>query len=132
MAKIASLHLKVLIPSKIFLEEGDIKYCIVDTSEGSYGILPNRLDFAAILVPGIMIYKKRDREEEYVAHDKGVIVKTGGEIFISTHQAVKEAELGKLKNILLETTAQLNQKEQHIRNVIEKLEGDITSHLIGV
>lgn len=132
MGRFTDMQLKILIPSSVFFEDTGIHHVVIDTTEGEYGILPNRLDFVAILEPGIMLYEKEGEEASYIAHDIGVAVKVGNRVTISTHNAIKEAELGKIKESLHEELKQSEESETHIRKVIADLEKDITSHTMGV
>ncbi len=132
MGKYADIHLKILIPSKVFFEENEIQSVMIDTNEGVYGILPNRLDFVAIMEPGILIYKKKAEGACYIAHDIGVAVKRGNNVTICTHNAIKEDELGKIKGSLLQELKRSEQSEMHIRKVIADLEKDIASHILSV
>lgn len=132
MGRYTDIHLKILIPTEVFFEENGIQHVVIDTTEGSCGILPNRLDFVAILEAGIMLYEKQDAEASYIAHDIGVAVKIGNHVTISTHNAIKEAELGKIKESLHKELKKSEQSEMHIRKVIADLEKDITTHTLGV
>ena len=50
---------------------------VAETREGSFGLLPHRLDCVAALAPGILIYETEAEGEVFVAVDEGVLVKTG-------------------------------------------------------
>lgn len=132
MGKFSSIQLKVVTPSKVFLELDGVQHIMIDTIEGSYGILPNRLDFVAILEPGIMLFEESSGETSYIAHNIGLVVKKGNEVTISTHDAMQEAELGKIKESLHEEVLRLEESEAHIRQVIADIERDITSHILSV
>ena len=43
--------------------------------EGSFGLLPHRLDCVAALVPGILTYETKEDGTVYLAVDQGVLVK---------------------------------------------------------
>ena len=47
------MRLKVILPHQLFLEQTGVKRIVLDTTSGSLGILPRRLDCVATLVPGI-------------------------------------------------------------------------------
>jgi len=47
------MHLKVLLPFQIFAEKTDVSRIVAETREGSFGLLPHRLDCVAALAPGI-------------------------------------------------------------------------------
>jgi len=51
------MNLKVLLPFQVFAEKSDVSLIVAETSNGSFGLLPNRLDCVAALSPGILIYE---------------------------------------------------------------------------
>ena len=61
------MHLKILLPFQIFAEHGDVLRIVAETRDGSFGILPHRLDCVAALVPGILIYETTASGEALVA-----------------------------------------------------------------
>lgn len=72
----------------------------METSAGSYGLLPQRLDCVAALVPGILTYKTKNEKVTYVAVDEGVMVKAGADVLVSVRNAVGGADLGKLGELI--------------------------------
>ena len=46
------MHLKVLLPFQVFAEESGVSRIVAETREGSFGLLPHRLDCVAALAPG--------------------------------------------------------------------------------
>ena len=73
----ASMDLKVLLPFQIFAEKTGVSRIVAETREGSFGLLPHRLDCVAALAPGILTYETKSDGEVFVAVDEGVLVKTG-------------------------------------------------------
>jgi hypothetical protein len=71
------MNLKVLLPFRIFAEKTGVSRIVAETREGSFGLLPHRLDCVAALAPGILIYENEAEGEVYVAVDEGVLIKTG-------------------------------------------------------
>ncbi len=51
------MNLKILLPFEIFAETTGASRIVAETREGSFGLLPHRLDCVAVLVPGILIYE---------------------------------------------------------------------------
>ena len=74
------MNLKVLLPFQVFAEKTGVTRIVAETREGSFGLLPHRLDCVAALVPGILIYQAESGGEVLVAVDEGVLVKTGAEL----------------------------------------------------
>ena len=46
------MNLKILLPFRVFTEIKNVKRIVAETSEGSYGFLPQRLDCVAALSAG--------------------------------------------------------------------------------
>src|ERR1039457_4501951 len=82
------MHLKVLLPFQVFAEQTGVTRIVAETREGSFGLLPHRLDCVAALVPGILIYQTESGGEVLVAMDEGVLVKTGADVLISVRRAI--------------------------------------------
>lgn len=117
-----NLKLKILLPYKIFAELQNIFSITAETKEGSFGILPNRLDCAAALVPGIMSYKNDAGEVNYVAVDEGVLIKKNDEVVVSVRNAIKGTSLEELRKSVETEFKNLDEKEITVRTVLAKLE----------
>ena len=61
------MNLKVLLPFQIFAEKTGVSRIVAETHEGSFGLLPHRLDCVAALTPGILIYQTESGPEVFVA-----------------------------------------------------------------
>ena len=119
------MHLKILLPSSLFLDQPDVQRIHLDALNGSNGFLPNRLDCAASLTPGIMMFETNNGKRHYVAHDEGVMVKTGRSVTISSRNAVGGADLGQLHGELEKLLLSRDQKEIDTRVTIARLESGI-------
>jgi len=53
------MNLKVLLPFQIFAEKTGVARIVAETRDGSFGLLPQRLDCVAALVPGIFDLRNR-------------------------------------------------------------------------
>jgi alternate F1F0 ATPase F1 subunit epsilon/predicted F0F1-ATPase subunit len=71
---------------------------VAETREGSFGLLPHRLDCVAALVPGILNYETEADGEVFVAVDEGVLVKTGADVLVSVRRAMGGTDLGRLRD----------------------------------
>ena len=74
------MNIKILLPFQIFAEKSNVLRIVAETDEGSFGILPHRLDCVAALCPGILTYETRAEGVLYVAIDQGVLVKAGQDV----------------------------------------------------
>ena len=91
------MNLKILLPFGIFTEKTGVSRIVAETREGSFGLLPHRLDCVAALAPGILNYQLTSDEEVFVAVDAGVLVKTGSDVLVSVRRALGGSDLGQLR-----------------------------------
>ena len=118
----AFMNLKVLLPFQIFAEKTGVTRLAAETRNGSFGILPHRLDCVAALAPGILIYETAADGEVYVAVDEGVLVKTGSDVLVSVRQAIGGTELSQLHDSVEKEFRTLDEHEQSVRAVMTKME----------
>lgn len=116
------MHLKILLPFGVFLEERGVKRIVVETKQGSFGLLPNRLDCTGALSPGILSYEIAGQEEQYLAIDGGILVKAGPEVLVSVRNAISGMQLGKLHEAVEREFLQLDEREKEVRSTVYKLE----------
>jgi F-type H+-transporting ATPase subunit epsilon len=123
------MHLKILLPFGIFAEKAGVSRIVAETREGSFGLLPHRLDCVAALAPGILIYQLATGAEVYVAVDEGVLVKTGLDVLVSVRNAIGGTDLDQLHEAVERQFLHLNEREQSVRSVMAKMESDFISRL---
>ncbi len=123
------MHLKILLPFQIFADKCGISRIVAETQEGSFGLLPHRLDCMAALAPGILTYQIEAEPEVYVAVDVGVLVKTGLDVFISVRNAIGGTDLGQLHQAVQRQFLNLSEQEQSVRSVMAKMESDFISRV---
>ena len=123
------MHLKVLLPFHIFAEKTGVSRIIAETREGSFGLLPHRLDCVAALAPGILIYETESDGEVLVAVDEGVLVKTGPDVLVSVRRALGGTDLGQLREAVEKEFLTLDEREKSVRSVMTKLETGFLSRL---
>ena len=116
------MHLKVLLPFQVFAENTGVSRIVAETREGSFGLLPRRLDCVAALVPGILIYQTEAGPEVLVAVDKGILVKTGLDVLVSVRRAIGGTDLGQLHEAVEKEFLTLDENEQSVRIAVAKLE----------
>ena len=124
MPQPALMNLKVLLPFEIFADKTGVSRIVAETREGSFGLLPHRLDCVAALAPGILIYQLGAQAEAYMAVDEGVLVKTGLDVLVSVRNAIGGADLGQLRAAVDREFLSLNEREQSVRSVMAKMETD--------
>jgi len=116
------MNLKVLLPFQIYAEQPGVSRIVAETQEGSFGLLPQRLDCVATLVPGILTYENETGGEVFMAVDEGVLVKTGADVLVSVRRAMSGSDLGQLREAVEKEFLTLDENEQSARTVMAKLE----------
>ncbi len=122
------MNLKILLPFRIFAEIPGVLRIIASTREGSYGLLPHRLDCVASLSPGILLYETTADGEVFIAVDEGVLVKSGDVVLVSVRNAIGGTDLGKLRVAVEQEFVNLDEQERHMRSALEKLERGFIRH----
>jgi len=123
------MNLKVLLPFQIFAETTGVSRIVAETKEGSFGLLPHRLDCVAALAPGILTYETEADGEIFVAVDEGVLVKTGPDVLVSVRRALGGKDLGQLREAVNQQFLTLNEHQQSVRAIMAKLETGFLSRL---
>jgi len=129
MPQPALMNLKILLPFEVFADKTGVSRVVAETRDGSFGLLPHRLDCVAALAPGILTYQLATEPEVYIAVDEGVLVKTGMDVLISVRNAIGGTDLGQLQAAVEREFLHLNEREQSVRSVMAKMESDFISRL---
>jgi F-type H+-transporting ATPase subunit epsilon len=125
------MNLEVLLPFKVFAEKTGVSRIIAETSEGAFGLLPNRLDCVAALVPGILVFETEGDGEVCIAIDEGILVKAGTDVRVSVRNAIGGTDLGQLRAAVEQEFANLDEQEKSVRSVLAKLESGFIRRFAG-
>ena len=129
MPQPALMNLKILLTFQVFAEKTGVVRIVAETREGSFGLLPHRLDCVAALAPGILTYQNEGEGEVYVAVDEGVLVKAGLDVLVSVRDAIAGTDLGRLHEAVDREFVHLNEREQSVRSVMAKMESSFIRRL---
>ncbi len=126
------MELRLLLPFQVFARESDVSCIVVETRQGSYGLLPHRLDCVAALAPGILVYQSDAKGEVCVAVDEGVLVKVGNEVLVSVRRAHGGTDLERLRETVEREFLAQDEAEQTLRHVMTKLESDFVRRMLAL
>jgi F-type H+-transporting ATPase subunit epsilon len=118
------MQLKILLPSRVFAKINEVTRIVAEARDGSFGILPHRLDCVTALAPGILTYAT-DAGDVCVAVDEGVLVKMGTSVLVSVRHAVGGADLGQLRQAVEREFLSLDDREKSVRSAVAKLESGL-------
>ncbi|MGD0164148.1 MAG: F0F1 ATP synthase subunit epsilon [Candidatus Sulfotelmatobacter sp.] len=124
------MNLKILLPFQIFADKTDVSRIVAETREGSFGILPHRLDCVAALAPGILTYETKEDGAVYLAVDEGVLVKAGPDVLVSVRHAIGGTDLGQLHEAVKREFLTLDQSERNVRAAIVKMESGLIGRFV--
>ena len=107
-----------------------MKRIVAHTLQGSFGLLPHRLDCTAALAPGILTYETESEGEVYLAVDQGVLVKAGMDVLVSVRNAIGGTDLDKLHEAVKREFLNVNDQEKNVRSVLAKMESGFIRRLM--
>ena len=126
-----SIKLRVLLPFGVFAEKDGVSRIVAEAREGSFGLLPHRLDCVAALVPGILTYQTEGQGEVFLALDEGILVKTGQDVMVSVRRAQAGDDLARLRDAVEREFLALDAEEQDMRTAMASLETGFLRRLAG-
>lgn len=107
------------------LHRGEAVRIVARDGNGSFGVLPNHVDFATALVPSALAMTGPDGGEAIFGIDEGVMVKRGARVELSVRRAVTGADLDELRQIVRERFVEMDEQERSARAALSRLEADI-------
>jgi F-type H+-transporting ATPase subunit epsilon len=126
------MNLKVILPFRVFTQQTGVARIVVETRQGSLGLLPHRLDCVAALAPGILIYASPSAGEVFLAVDEGVLVKTGPDVLVSVRRATGGTDLDRLRETVERDFLALDDQEQSMRSLLARLDADLIERMAGI
>ena len=126
------MTLRVLLPFQVFTEKTGVSRVVAETREGSFGLLPHRLDCVAALAPGILTYETEADGEVFVAVDEGVLIKTGTDVLVSVRRALGGSDLAKLRAGVEREFLAVDEQERSVRSVVAKLEAGFLRRFVSL
>lgn len=123
------MQLEVLLPYRVFLQAKDVTRIVAETPDGSFGLLPRRLDCVAALAPGILTYGTEAGGEAFIAIDAGILVKCGDAVRVSVRRALAGGDLARLRDAVEREFRALDEQARSLRATLAKLESGFVSRL---
>jgi F-type H+-transporting ATPase subunit epsilon len=124
-----AMHLTVLLPRQVYVDE-TVTRISGEAANGSFTLLPRHIDFVTALVPGLLTFIDEEGEESFLATDRGILVKRGPEVRLSTRRAARGTDLETLRHIAEEEFRTVDEQEREARAVMLSLETDLVRRFI--
>lgn len=121
------MRLKVLLPFRVFADEAGVSRIVAETHDGSFGLLPQRRDCVAALVPGILTYQSDTDGEVFIAIDEGLLTKIGKEVWVVVRRATRGTDLERLREAVQRDYLTLDEIQQSAREATRKLESNFVN-----
>lgn len=115
------MKLAIYLPTAVFLEK-KVRKVIAESPRGYFCLLPHHIDYVTALVPGILSYTVQEKEF-FVAVDRGILIKQGAEVSVSTRSAAAGA-LGDLKKEVQRLILDVDEHEKNTRSSVARLEAN--------
>jgi F-type H+-transporting ATPase subunit epsilon len=116
------VKLQILTPARVVVED-EVTSVTAEGREGSFGILPQHVDYVSPLVPGILAYRRSaDGSDRILAIDQGTLVKVGDEVLVSVRDAVLGEELETLRETVERRFQRLDEREREARSALATME----------
>ena len=123
------MQVRVLTPTEVIVDQGASKV-VAESLDGSFCLLPRHLDYAAALVPGLLLIETMTGDEIFLAVDEGVLVKRGHEVTVSVRQAVRGEGLSRLKEAVRVRSRQMDERERRLRSSLARLEANFIRRFV--
>lgn len=93
--------------------------------DGSFGILPNHVDFLTALVPSVLTLEAPDGLELIFGIDEGLLVKKGHKVEVAIRRGVQGENLETLRETVEETFVRIDEDERAARSALSGLEANL-------
>jgi F-type H+-transporting ATPase subunit epsilon len=124
------MQLEILLPYGVFARVADVTRIVAVTVAGSFGLLPQRRDCAAVLSPGLLTYSTAASGDVHLAVDGGVLIKTGPGVLVCVRRAISATALGTLRQTVEREFLNLDEQERSIRTTLAQLESGLVRRFL--
>ena len=124
------LRLRIATPTGIALET-TTKQVDFEAIDGFFTLLPKHMDMISALKVGILSYQVGDKKA-YVACNKGVLVKKGDVVSVSTPLAILGTDLSELEQKIATDFKETEQERKEVNLTMAKLELGLTKGILSL
>lgn len=124
------MNLRISTPIGIALET-TARQVDFEAIDGFFTLLPRHTDMISALKSGILSYKTGDKKS-YVACHKGVLVKKGTEVSVSTKLAILGSDLKELQQKIATDFKNMEQERKEVNLTMAKLELGLAKGILSL
>jgi F-type H+-transporting ATPase subunit epsilon len=124
------VRLKIIVPAGVFASIEKVERIVVMTQGGSFGLLPHRMDCAAVLPPGLFAYSTAATDEVHLAIDAGMLIKTGADVSLCVRRVIAGADLGRLRQAVQQELKQRSEQESSNLKTLARLESGLVREFV--
>ena len=124
MSMATDMNVSVQLPDRLLFEGKAVALTAV-APNGSFGLLPNHIDFVTALVPSVLLLRGSDGGEQIFGIDEGLLVKKGQDVRIAVLRGVRGDDLDSLKDTVEARFVQMDEEERQARAALSRLEADM-------
>lgn len=123
------MRLQVLLPYEVLVDRDDVTKVATEAPHGAFAILPRHVDVVAPLVPGLLLFETSGGES-VIGVSEGFLVKQGDHVRVSTRDAVRSDDLGRIRELVRERFERLDERETEARTALMRLEASFYRRFI--
>ena len=124
------MNLRIITPYSVILNI-PVSQVSIEGVDGFFTLKPKHVDFIDALKPGILTYKIGEKEA-FVACNRGVAVKKGDEVSVSTPLAILGENLDELKKKIAIDFQEMEEERKEVRLSMARLEVGLTKGLASL
>ncbi|MFW5798920.1 MAG: F0F1 ATP synthase subunit epsilon [Planctomycetota bacterium] len=123
------MRLIVMQPTDVLVDTEVVRVA-AEAVDGAFTVLPNHIDMATALEPGVLVYETPDGDERFAGIDEGVFVKQGDQVRVVTRRGAVSDDLASLRQRIEEEFKVRDKHEQQARTAMGKIEATFVHRLI--
>jgi F-type H+-transporting ATPase subunit epsilon len=129
MCQATSMHLKVMTPSEVVVDEPVTKI-VAEATNGSFALLPKHIDFVSPLTSGVLAFTTCTGEECFLGVDEGILVKCAEDVRVSTRRAARAASLALLRDHIVSEFEAYDEQKAAARMALAHLELELIRRFV--
>jgi F-type H+-transporting ATPase subunit epsilon len=116
------MKISIQLPTALYFSADKVIKIVAEGVEGYFTLLPNHIDYVAILVPGILTVEVEPGNPVYFAVDHATLVKKGGKVWISTRNVVRGKTYETLAQVVQHQFKEISEMEKKSRTALTGME----------